>query len=186
MGGVKGALLGLGCGVLLSSCAGLVLWLAKGQPAWKWDLFLEGWFPRGMQALTPSLLEEAGLRGCLVFLLAGFWGQPAALVAGSLAYGLMYYAGLFTAQPLGPLPAACITLVGLCYAEVYLCLGLGAAVACHLAWGFLAPSWVKMIGLSAPMEIEGSWPVLLALGVVTGLLWVWKFRVAAPAVKKGK
>jgi membrane protease YdiL (CAAX protease family) len=115
--------------------------------------------------VRAAVIEEIGFRlGILVFAYA-FYGRIAALVAGSIPFGVLHLLNFISGEPIYWLYIIGTTIAGLFLSAIFIRYGLMSAIIAHYSWNVLAS--VTSIALSMPQEnIEGSYQTLL---ILTGL-----------------
>lgn len=171
-------LAGIAIGAALSLLAALLFVLAQRPVMCTWRVFYA--LPYRMMAnVFPAAVEEWGFRAGVVHSLARLSGTPAALVGGSVPFGLAHLLGRVFGQPSAPMHILAAAFAGLLFSAAYLRCGLLFAVGMHWSWNSLVRCWADLFELDSRggvQAFEGAWTTaLLTLGAAA-------FYLVAPQV----
>lgn len=152
-------LAGVAVGATMTVLAALLFFLAERPAVGQWRVFFG--LPYAMMAnVFPALVEESGFRAGVVHFLDQLSGAPAALVGGSIPFGLAHLLGRVLGKPIVPMHILNATFAGLLFSAAYLRSGLLYAIGIHWGWNSLVRCWAALFELDPRGGVqifEGSW-----------------------------
>ncbi len=174
IGNLRGFFIGLFVGITVSAFSGFLFQLVFSQSP---DLshFFSNYFNRLLGNITPAATEEIAFRFSLVHMISSLYNPAAAMLAGSVPFGLIHLIGRFFGQEVGPMHVIAVSLAGLLLSLVYLRYGLLAAIGCHLMWNSLSIQWVEAYALdlkSGSIKFESASTTIAVLIVVNIFLFL--------------
>ena len=142
-------------------------------PPWKSD----GLDIKMFANVFPAAIEEAAFRGGVVHFLNILFGKGAALLGGSIPFGLVHLVGRLFGRQVNRAQVVGVSLAGLVLSLLYLHAGLLSAIGFHWTWNVACVHRVLIFSL--PQEngvelIESHWTTLVTLAAFTLL------RLVAP------
>ena len=88
--------------------------------------------------VRPTLIEEIAFRFGLAFFALKFYGRVAAMIAGSIPFGLLHLLNFLSGQPIQWDYILGTGIAGLFLTMVFLRFNLAASIATHFTWNVLA------------------------------------------------
>ncbi|MCB9558225.1 MAG: CPBP family intramembrane metalloprotease [Deltaproteobacteria bacterium] len=164
-----GPFAGLGWGALaglLASAASGILYYLVNRPTIARPLVSALRPSQAISSIGPASVEEVAFRGGLVHIVDAAWGQWAALLAGSIPFGVLHLVGAIFGRPPSLAHVIGVSAGGWLLSLLYLRSGLQAAFACHWIWNSLAGNWVRAFQLpreTGEVSFEGAWTTDLVL-----------------------
>jgi len=162
-GSFSSALLGASLGLVLSMTSAAFFFLVYRPRIAGYRVLLN--LPFALIAnVFPAFVEEVGFRGGLVHFLDQFLNANAAVLVGSLSFGLAHLASYLPYRLPSFKYLLAATSAGLLLSYVYITYGLSFAIGLHLLWNSLCGCWVSFFCLkerNGRDRFEGDWAAIL-------------------------